>query len=536
MKGNSDYLWQASAIEGLIGCKLGELIHDSKDSQNIEMNAQTIMHKAEQNTDLYNFIQEIPEKFRDIVYLYGKSESSTIYGIKASLKISKFLSEIISLNSKMQLLSGAGYFIPERNLASELTSGLSRTAEKSYHPLSQQDVSSWILKIWNDLGAISSVDQICTLGEITSILGRIGYYRKQAFFLYQLVREISSLTIPNSGRSLLDCMDSVCKILGVDNAQLEMGEWLDEFQNEDDLIASERSHIRDVKITRIRYGWPRLQILALQECIEISEQDGDYRKSILYLMRLLRQMHKYLSKAEQSKLCEKLQIILVKSEESTADDTVAEHGSGLKAGTKQIKLETGVPLLRKISPIAQAARKIPIRHAKVDWDLDQATNSKSKKVFIYNPYEKTSGTQKEEVLLIVGEIAYFDITLANPFSFELDVQSITLNTSGISFKSIPSDIIIPAATRAHIVRLSGIAQEVGKLNIHGCHIRMLGGCIEEDIVHISELLRPFRSKDGKHRKQTPKERIYGKHRLEFIAKSPQSNDNASNLLDRNKEE
>jgi hypothetical protein len=243
-------------------------------------------------------------------------------------------------------------------------------------------------------------------------------------------------------------------------------------------------------------------------------------------MRLLRQLHKYLSKPEQGKLCEKLQAILVKSEESAADEKVSESGS---LSREKSKFETGVPLLRKIIPIMQAARKVPIKHPLADWDLD-STVEKSKQVFIYNPYEKKSVDEKVEVMLIVGEIAYFDVILANPFSFQLDVQSITLNTSGIAFKTLPSDVIIPAATRAYTVSLSGIALEVGKLKIHGCHIRMLGGCIDEDIVHISELLGPFRSKDGKYRKQSSKDVIYGRHKLEFIGKKSEKIVNSSSIV------
>ena len=532
MKGNSDYLWQASAMEGLIGCQLGELMQKSQ-SNIQEINTEKVIQQAGQNKDLKTFIQELPEKFRDIMYLYGKSESSSIYGIKASLKTAKFLAEIISSNVNLDnpgILSGGGYYIAERNLAAELASGLSRTADKNYSSLSSQDVSSWIMKIWNDLTGVPSVNQICTLGEVTSILGRIGYQRKQAFFLYQLVKEISSLSIPDSGKSILECMETVCKILGVDNAQLQVGEWLDEFQNEDDLSSTVGTFIKDVRIPRISYGWPRLQILALQECIEISERDGDHRNGIIYLIRLLRQLHKYLSKQEQSKLCEKLQAIILKSEESASDNHGLAPLNGSKEGIKQQKLETGVPILRQILPIFQAARKIPIKHPQTAWNLELAGNSKAKKVFIYNPYEKVSAMQKE-ALLIMGEIAYFDVTLANPFSFELDVQSIRLKTSGISFKSFPTDTIIPPATRAHIVRLSGMALEVGTLNIHGCHIRMLGGCIEEDIIHVSELLRPLRSKDGKYRKQTPKENMYGRRQLDFLGKSSKQKDDISAIPD-----
>ena len=90
-------------------------------------------------------------------------------------------------------------------------------------------------------------------------------------------------------------------------------------------------------------------------------------------------------------------------------------------------------------------------------------------------------------------------------------------TSGIRFQSIPTSIVVPATTRAHTVRLSGTPLESGTLQIHGCHVRMLGGCIEEDIVPVKRLLASSITKDGKRKKQTEKERLYGRQQLSFAS-------------------
>lgn len=45
---------------------------------------------------------------------------------------------------------------------------------------------------------------------------------------------------------------------------------------------------------------------------------------------------------------------------------------------------------------------------------------------LHNPFAGNSGTQASEMTLIVEEVAEFEVTLHNPFAFELFVKDISL--------------------------------------------------------------------------------------------------------------
>lgn len=87
----------------------------------------------------------------------------------------------------------------------------------------------------------------------------------------------------------------------------------------------------------------------------------------------------------------------------------------------------GVPVLRRLEVVRQAARKTPHQHpiSKLN-SAETIAASGVKDPFLYNPYAKQGKKTPTEVLLVENEVAYFDVTLANPFSFDLDVQSITI--------------------------------------------------------------------------------------------------------------
>ena len=67
-----------------------------------------------------------------------------------------------------------------------------------------------------------------------------------------------------------------------------------------------------------------------------------------------------------------------------------------------------------------------------------------------------------------NELAYFDVTLSNPFAFELDLPSVMLKTSGVPFEPVQTSIIVPPQTQAHTVRLSGLPLQPGQITLHGC--------------------------------------------------------------------
>jgi hypothetical protein len=59
---------------------------------------------------------------------------------------------------------------------------------------------------------------------------------------------------------------------------------------------------------------------------------------------------------------------------------------------------------------------------------NEGTIEKVKEIFIYNPFAGSKGKKKtqQDVNLVSGEVAYFDVTLANPFLFDVDIQSMSI--------------------------------------------------------------------------------------------------------------
>jgi hypothetical protein len=173
--------------------------------------------------DVKTFVLELPDKYRDIMSLYEKSNKLIILKTEASLKMAKFLAEIYLrgfTTPSYGFLSGPGWFPPERNIAADIASGIRvNVPEKIYTPLTASDVSSWCMKAWGETTDLSSLEHLYTLCDITSVMQKLGYKRKQAFFLYQTVQVLERLGIPNSGKALLQLMEEVCRLLGVGQEQ-----------------------------------------------------------------------------------------------------------------------------------------------------------------------------------------------------------------------------------------------------------------------------------------------------------------------------
>ena len=77
--------------------------------------------------------------------------------------------------------------------------------------------------------------------------------------------------------------------------------------------------------------------------------------------------------------------------------------------------------------------------------------------------------------------------MANPYSFDLELQSITISTSGVPFQALPTTAVLPAHSRKHIVKLSGIPLAPGKLIVRGCIVKMFSGCVEEEVVPLPKM-------------------------------------------------
>ncbi|TPX66055.1 hypothetical protein SpCBS45565_g04757 [Spizellomyces sp. 'palustris'] len=432
---------------------------------------------------------------------------------------------------------------------------------------SKVDVSTWVMRAWaSGVEYLTLSDQIGCVTSISTAYAQIGYKKKHAFFLRQTAllllatlkgnrkARVSMSDVSEIGseggrsaqlthtRGLFECMRRVCETFGVGDTIAVEGrepadattsveedddEWLDLYFDEDDLDMDELdAHdimSKKIQISRLRYGWPDLQVDVLKECMEISEAADSHAAYITYALRLLNRLYKHLSEQEQVELLEAMHTAAARSK--ALEVAIGPNNNPLKPPCALVKGASKVPVLRRLRFVRQLATGMPYPHPRSSLDGTVTAAAKAADPFLYNPFAAKTIAAKgnkdlgRDVILIVNEPAYFDVTLANPFSFDLEVQSLLINTTGIPFKPRPISTVIPAESRSFTVRLSGIPLAPGTLLIKGCTVRLFAGAVEEDIAPLQRLLDDPRqkTKDGRRKRQDERER-FGKKRIEFSEK------------------
>ncbi|KXS13052.1 hypothetical protein M427DRAFT_34289 [Gonapodya prolifera JEL478] len=279
--------------------------------------------------------------------------------------------------------------------------------------------------------------------------------------------------------------------------------------------------------SRVKFGWPELQAVTLKECLDVARILGDLPNAVIYAARLLRRLHQHLPGQEQADIAETMRKLVVRRkgavDHEDSNDVVPIVRSVLGG-------LCGVPVVRSIDAV-RVSERFRTREHVVSGGED---NTKERDPFIFNPYlNKGAGGapsgsrsglagKEGELTLVAGEAAYWDVVLANPFGFELDVQSaviaadvqlesdvdgdegptesssnnlsdenpITVSKLGNAslglqlFSPISLSFTIPARHRNFQIRLSAIAHIPCKLLVRGVSFKVLGGSLLEDIIPV----------------------------------------------------
>lgn len=134
-------------------------------------------------------------------------------------------------------------------------------------------------------------------------------------------------------------------------------------------------------------------------------------------------------------------------------------------------------LVRRIELIKASSLASPISHARADLGVAKSLVMEEEKTpFIYNPFRKSASPVPSEVFIVAEEETAFQVTLQNLYDFEIEIETIKLDSIGLPFecKSI-SAVIGPYRTQNII--LCGTAKKPGALTITGCRAKV-SGCRE----------------------------------------------------------
>lgn len=131
-------------------------------------------------------------------------------------------------------------------------------------------------------------------------------------------------------------------------------------------------------------------------------------------------------------------------------------------------------LVRVIDYVDGHNAKTPTLHAKADLDAVAAIDTaENKNPFIYNPFMKASNSDSSQALLVAHEEALFRVTLQNLYDIDVEIERVSLESSGLPFESSSQATVI-GPYGAQTIFLVGVPRKPGVLSITGCKVKVKG--------------------------------------------------------------
>ncbi|KAK4203696.1 TRAPP II complex [Triangularia verruculosa] len=372
---------------------------------------------------------------------------------------------------------------------------------------------------------LMTVDRVTILSGIASVLGMLGFQRKKAM----VVRELVSVLIGGlveartrgaadvgihpaaglvglngmngqgggSGAGALDLAEGdveagiesflgvLLKTYGIVGDVGRAGEARDSMQvtvtdDNEKTTKKDTSDTDQEVIERIQrqsaarfFGMQTVKLNILRSCINFSEALPDFAGVLKYSSDLLRTAGSGIAPGPRR---EDAYPAISREEQARLTTNILKTSNlSKRMGIGELAAEYWDEfLLRGIRLEPLPVTRTPVAHAKtVLPGAAAARASQDVDPFIYNPFLKRPDTATVESTLVAGEPATFRLTLQNPFEMEVDIESIRLDTDGAEFESGVEHTII-GPYRTQILRISGTPKAAGTVKITGAVIKVRG--------------------------------------------------------------
>ncbi|KAI5287177.1 hypothetical protein KEM54_006186 [Ascosphaera aggregata] len=218
-----------------------------------------------------------------------------------------------------------------------------------------------------------------------------------------------------------------------------------------------------------------LKIDILRSCINFCEALPDFKGVLQFTVNLLRVINQFpmlsagdynvppaLPREEQIRLLSNIQRTVGVAEAFGAVNLEDEYWDDC--------------LVRGIRVSEVSASKELVKRSKADYGIislsdQEARARKGREPFIYNPFAKIPAPKSEENLLIAGEPATFRVILQNPFEFDVEIESLSLEGNGVPFEGEARNIILaPVSIQEKSITVT--AKASGTLNITACIVKV----------------------------------------------------------------
>ncbi|KAI6166990.1 transport protein Trs120 or TRAPPC9 TRAPP II complex subunit-domain-containing protein [Pisolithus thermaeus] len=304
------------------------------------------------------------------------------------------------------------------------------------------------------VGSIAAPEPAEFKDSETPKLGNVGVRRKENL---------------EGNQSILKLLNYACKVLGVNlesvnpaptetrgkpsasNSEAESGlQWEGAYASE---------------TLRVQFGWPELQVGVIREAVAVAEALPDYLAVARISLSALKTMHSMLTTADQCHLYQTA---------SRALNILKRRGE-----TTPIEWWAG----QLVSPLHRLPIERPMSLLNSTLPSENPLTARVTNTFLYNPRESVN--VRDKGILVEGEVAELVVTLHNPFVFDLELQSLSLITSGVVFDCGPISSIVIRPNSFYNIPVIGIPKEPGALVIKGCTVQAPNGAPQELLLPVS---------------------------------------------------
>ncbi|KAI1633575.1 Trs120-domain-containing protein [Biscogniauxia mediterranea] len=513
-KSINDHLWHGKALELITTCLI--LLAWA----GLEFQIPAVCHTNEKNTmtkaleaeladpnqpkHLRNLQVILPDLLEKIVGLFSRISGEQLPPLPFSEAVIRFCNTLTALHlcegkiNKQSLdIMVFGRFPPKK---------LTTSPRLSVEPPRGQ-INTMLFKAFPSSAPelLTTADRAIILGGIAAVLGTLGYHRKKAL----VVRELVSVLIgglveartrgaaevgihPAAGLVALNAVNGHGNGAGA----LELGEGdiehgIDAFLGllcktygvvsfEDPTLSPPSSDTDERCVARIhnqssarQFGFQNIKLNILRACINFSEALPDFNGVLKFSSDLLRTAGSGVAPGPRR---EDAAPIITRDEQVRLATNISKTSSlSQRLGLGHLAAEYWDEfLIRGITLDPLPSTRTPIPHSKnVLPGAAAARASQDVNPFIYNPFLRPTSKADVPRTLIVGEAATFRVTLQNPFEIDVDIESIKLDTEGAEFESSANATII-GPYRTQILKVIGTPKSPGPLKITGAIVQVRG--------------------------------------------------------------
>ncbi|KAJ9131087.1 Hypercellular protein A [Pleurostoma richardsiae] len=357
---------------------------------------------------------------------------------------------------------------------------------------------------------LTTVDRIVILSGIASVLGVLGFQRKKAMVVRELVSVLIGGLVEARTRGAAEVgihpAAGLVALNGVNGhtngaAALELGESDIEFGIDAFLgliiktygivsfdvgmhveknakIFTDDSN--DGCISRIQkqaaaraFGMPQIKLNILRACINFSEALPDFAGVLKFSSDLLRTAGSGVAPGPRRE--DASAMISVEEQVHLATNITKTFNLTQRLGLDHLAAEYWDEfLVRGIKLEPLSVSRTPIEHTKSELPgASTVRTSQDVNPFIHNPFQKQPDKAAVVNTLVAGEAATFRITLQNTYDLEVEIESARLDAEGIDFESSVESTVI-GAYRTQVLKVKGTPKQAGALRITGAIIRVRG--------------------------------------------------------------